>query len=64
MRLLCILSGLAVLLTTAAFAHLLHHYYMHAGDVHNPLFMTGMAVGIVIGVFSLLGAFLLLRLGR
>ncbi len=66
MRLLNILSGLAVLLATAAFAYLLHHFYTHAaaGDVHNPLFLTGMIVGIVVGIFSFIGGCLLLRRGR
>jgi hypothetical protein len=67
MRLLNILSGLAVLLTTAAFAYLLHQFYTHAaaaGDVHNPLFLTGVSVGIVVGFFSFIGACLLLRRGR
>jgi len=65
MRLLNIASGIAVLLTTAAFAHMLHHFQTHAGeDVHNPLFVTGMVVGIVIGIFSLVGAVLLFRGAR
>jgi F0F1-type ATP synthase assembly protein I len=65
MRLLSILSGIAVLLTTAAFAHMLIHLYRHAGqDERNLVFMTGMAVGIVVGIFSLVGAFLLFRRGR
>jgi hypothetical protein len=62
MRLLNIASGIAVLLTTAAFAHLLIHFYGHAGqDAHNPVFLTGMAVGVVVGIFSLVGGFLLFR---
>lgn len=65
MRLLNIASGIAVLLTTFAFAYMLHHFQTQAGqDVHNPLFITGMVVGIVVGIFSLLGAFLLFRGGR
>jgi hypothetical protein len=53
MRILNILSGLAVLFTTLAFAHLLHHYYINAGEAaHSPSFMAGMPIGIVVGIFS------------
>jgi hypothetical protein len=65
MRILHIASGIAVLLTTLAFAHMLRHFQTHAGqDAHNPVFITGMGVGIVVGIFSLIGAFLLFRRGR
>lgn len=65
MRILNILSGLAVLFTTLAFAHLLHHYYLHAGDAaHSPPFVAGMAGGVVVGIFSFIGACMLLRSGR
>jgi F0F1-type ATP synthase assembly protein I len=65
MRKLNVASGIAVLLTTVAFAHMLYHFQTHAGqDVHNPVFITGMIVGIVVGIFSLIGAFLLFRGGR
>ena len=67
MRILNILTGLAVLFTTLAYAHLLHHYYSVSaslGDVHNPAFVAGMVAGAIVGVFSLIGAGLLLRRGR
>ena len=65
MRILNILSGLAVLFTTLAFAHLLHHYYINAGEAeHSPPFMAGMAIGIVDGIFSFIGGCLLIRRGR
>jgi hypothetical protein len=39
MRIVNILSGLAVLFTTFAFGHLLHHYLVNAGDAaHSPPF--------------------------
>jgi hypothetical protein len=61
-----IVCGLTVLLTTLAYAHLLHHFYTHASheDVHHPGFWAGMALGVVVGVFSFLGGCLLLRRGR
>jgi hypothetical protein len=66
MRVLNILSGLAVLFTTLAFAHLLHHHSLHASpdDVHNPAFLAGMAALVVVGVLSFIGGCLLLRRGR
>jgi hypothetical protein len=65
MRIVNILSGLAVLLTTLAFGHLLHHYFVNAGEAaHSPPFLAGMAIGVVVGIFSFIGACLLLRCGR
>ena len=65
MRILNILSGLAVLFTTLAFAHLLHHYYMYAGEAaHSPPFLAGMAFGVVVGILAFIGGCLLIRRGR
>jgi hypothetical protein len=65
MRIVSILSGLAVLFTTLAFAHLLHHYYAYAGEAaHSPPFLAGIAFGVLVGVFSFIGGCLLLRRGR
>jgi hypothetical protein len=66
MRILNILSGVAVLLTTLAFGHLLHHYYLHAGaeTVHDAGFLGGMSVGVAVLVLSFVGGCLLLRRGR
>jgi hypothetical protein len=66
MRILNILSGLAVLFTTLAFAHLLHHHSLHAShdDLHNPAFLAGMTALVAVGVLSFIGGCLLLRRGR
>ena len=67
MRILNIISGIAVLFTTLAFAHLLHHHFFFAAshdDAHNPVFLAGMALGVIIGILSLVGGCLLLRRGR
>jgi amino acid transporter len=66
MRILNILSGIAVLFTTLAFAHLLHHFSTHAPheSFRDPAFLGGMAAGVVVGIFSFIGACLLLRRGR
>lgn len=66
MRTLNILSGIAVLLTTLAFGHLLHRYFVNASPeaVHDPAFLAGMAIGVVVGIFSFIGGCLLLRRGR
>jgi len=66
MRILNILSGIAVLLTTLAFGHLLHRYFVNAPHqaVQDPAFLVGMATGLVVGIFSFIGGCLLLRRGR
>jgi uncharacterized membrane protein len=67
MRALNIVSGIAVLFTTLAFAHLLHHHFSNAAtrdDAHNPVFLAGMGLLVIVGIFSLIGGVLLLRRGR
>lgn len=66
MRILTTLCGAAILFATAAFTHLLIHYYQHASpqDLHRPGFLAGMALGVVIDILSFTGAFLLIRRGR
>ena len=65
MRIVNIMSGLAVLFTTLAFGHLLHHYFLNAGEApHSPPFLAGMAIGVMVGTFSFIGGCLLLRRGR
>jgi hypothetical protein len=66
MRILNLLSGVAVLLTTLAFGHLLHRYFMNAPpeSLHEASFVTGMAIGITVGIFSFIGGCLLLRRAR
>ena len=67
MRILNILTGIAVLMTTLAFGHLLHHYYFIGAshdDVHNPAFLAGIAAGVIVLIFSFIGGCLLLRRGR
>ncbi len=66
MRTLNILSGFAVLLTTLAYAHLVHHFSAYAFD-HPPTttsFWASLAFGVVVGIFSFVGGCLLLRRGR
>ena len=66
MRLLNIVTGLAVLFATLAFGHLLYHFSTHAGtdDFHNPIFLAGMTLGLIIWILSFIGGCLLLRAGR
>jgi hypothetical protein len=64
MRILNLLSGVAVLLTTLAFGHLLHRYLVGAPpeSLHDPAFLTGMAAGVTVGILSFIGGcFLLIR---
>jgi len=65
MRIVSILSGLAVLFTTLAFGHLLHRFFVNAGEAaYSPPFFVGMAIGVIVGIFSFIGGCLLLRRGR
>jgi hypothetical protein len=66
MRILNVVTGLMVLFTTLAYAHLLHHFSTHASheDMYNPIFWVGMALGIGAGILSFIGGCLLIRRGR
>ncbi len=66
MRILNLLSGVAVLLTTLAFGHLLHRYFVGAppGSLHDAGFLAGMAAGVTIGIFSFIGGCFLVRRSR
>ena len=65
MRILNILSGLAVLLTSLAFAHLLHRYFIDAGKpLTRRRFWRVWASALWWAHFHLLGGCLLIRRGR
>jgi hypothetical protein len=66
MRVLNILSGVAVLFTTLAFGHLLHRYFVVAlqAGVPGAAFWIGITTAGVVGIFSFIGAVMLLRSGR
>ncbi len=71
MRILNILSGLAVLFTTLAFGHLLQHHLLHhhsvgvsGADLRGPAFFAAMAAAVVIFILSFIGGCLLLRRAR
>jgi hypothetical protein len=63
MRVLNFLSGVAVLFTTLAFGHLMEHHLHHASaeDYRSPVFWLLAIVAVVVGVFSLVGGFTLLK---
>jgi hypothetical protein len=57
------LSGVAVLLLTLHFTHLLHHAFAEWPH-DSPYFWAGMAAGVVVWIFSLIGGVLLLKRSR
>jgi hypothetical protein len=57
------LSGVAVLLLTLHFTHLLHHAFTDWSR-DSPYFWAGMAAGAAVWVFALIGGVLLLKRSR
>jgi hypothetical protein len=67
MRILNIVCGVAVILTTLHSAHLLqHHFWDDALQdvVRGSAFWVGLAIVAVMGIFSLIGGCLLLKRSR
>ncbi len=57
------LSGLAVLLLTLHFVHVLHHFFVEAPH-DSPVFWAGMVTAVVVWILSFIGGCLLLRRSR
>jgi hypothetical protein len=62
-RALNITCGIAVLFITLAYVHLLHHHFEHATHEahHDPIFLLSIGAAGAVGIFSFIGAILLLR---
>jgi len=60
MRTVRILCGLAVLIATLAYGHLVYHFYSSAPH-DNPILWVGLVFAIIVGAFSFLGCALLLK---
>jgi hypothetical protein len=63
MKILNVLSGIAVLITSAAYVHLVHHF-ANQSPHDNPVFWAGLAFAVAVGILSFVGGGLLLRRGR
>jgi hypothetical protein len=63
MRVLNIFCGIAVLFTSLAYAHILHHHFLNAPHEthHDPIFLVSFAAAVGAGILSFIGGFLLLR---
>jgi len=65
MQIVNLLSGLSVLLTTLAYAHMVHHFTVEAGETgRNAIFWAGFTFALLVGIFSLIGGLLLLKRAR
>jgi hypothetical protein len=60
MRTVRILSGIAVLLLTLHFTHVLHHFFIEAPH-DSPVFWAGMVTAVAVWVLSFVGGCLLLK---
>jgi hypothetical protein len=63
MRALNTSCGIAVLFTSLAYAHLVHHHLINAPHEahHDPIFLVSLVAAAIAGVLSFVGAFLLLK---
>ncbi len=65
MRVLSFLSGLAVLFSSLALMHIVHHFADHSlASDRTPVFWTMITLTLIIDVFSFIGGILLLRRAR
>jgi hypothetical protein len=63
-RALHFISGVAVLFASILYAHLFHHVFFVERQEWNAAFAAGLILSAVAGVFSFVGAYLLLTGGR
>jgi hypothetical protein len=59
-----IASGIAVLFTSLAYAHIVHHFFFVHPHQMSPGYVAGLIAAVGAGILSFIGAYLLLTGGR
>lgn len=63
-RAVSIASGVGVLFTSLMFVHVVHHAFVHRGEITAGALVTWLIPAVAAGILSFIGAYLLLTGGR
>jgi predicted DNA repair protein MutK len=66
MRILQVVTGIAVVLTSLHFGHAIHHFLTQASpeDLHSPAIWAAVIAAIIVAILSLIGGVLLVARKR